>query len=69
MGGVRKFEEYDRLSGGIWERDKGRRSIMSREEKRKTEGGRDRVKSRSRGVQEEWVTGEIYGKNFVWMGW
>ena len=65
MGGVRKFEECNELNGRIWERDKGRRSMMNREEKRKTEGGGGRIESKSRRVQEEWVTGEVYGKNFV----
>jgi len=42
LKGVRKFEEYDRLSR--------RRNTMDRKEKRKTEGNRNRVESRSRGV-------------------
>ena len=46
----RKFEECNGLSDGIQERDKGRRSITSREEKRKTEGGRGRVEFRGREV-------------------
>ena len=50
LGRVRKFEKCDEFSKEISERDKGRRSIMSGEEKRKTEGGRDRVKSRGKRV-------------------
>ena len=69
LGRVRKFEKCDEFSKEIWERDKERRSTMSGEEKRKTEGGRDRVKSRCKRVQEEWVTGKVYSKNFVWIEW
>jgi len=46
---VRKFEECNGLSEEIQERNK-RRSMMSREEKRKTEDSRSRIKSRSRRV-------------------
>ena len=46
---VRKFEECNGLSEEIQERNK-RRSMMSREEKRKTEDSRSRIKSKSRGV-------------------
>jgi len=34
LGGVRKFEECNGLSGRIQKRDKGRRSMMDREKKR-----------------------------------
>jgi len=50
LEGVRKIEECNGLSNRIQERNKRRRSTMSKEEKRKTEGGRGRVKSRSREV-------------------
>ena len=46
---VRKFEECNGLSEEIQERNK-RRNMMSREEKRKTEDSRSRIKSRSREV-------------------
>ena len=69
LGGIKKFEECDQLSRGIWEEDKGRRSMISREEEGEIEGSGSRAKSRSRGVQEEWVTREVYGKNFVWIEW
>ena len=49
MERVRKFEECNGLSEEIQERNK-RRNMMSREEKRKTEDSRSRIKSRSRGV-------------------
>ena len=52
LGGVIKFEEYKKLSRRIQERDK-RSSKMSRKEKRKAEGDKGRVGSRSGGVQEE----------------
>ena len=52
LGGVIKFEEYKKLSRRIRERDK-RSSKMSRKEKRKAEGDKGRVESRSGGVQEE----------------
>ena len=69
LRGVRKFEECDRLSRRIWERNKRKRNTTGKEEKRKIEGNRDRIESRSRGVQEKWITGEVYSKNFVWMRW
>ena len=50
LGGVRKFEECERLSRRIREGDKRRRSKMSRKEKRKAEDDRSRVESRSGGV-------------------
>ena len=53
MGGVRKFEEYKGLSRRIQEGDKRRRSKISRKEKRKAEGNRGGVESRSGGVQEK----------------
>ena len=68
LGGVRKFEKCDRLSRGIWKRDK-RRSMISRKEKRKAEGNEGGVEFRGRGVQEKWVTGEVYCENSVWVGW
>ena len=43
--------------------------MISREEEGEIEGSGSRAKSRSRGVQEEWVTREVYGKNFVWIEW
>ena len=52
LGGVIKFEEYKKLSRRIQERDK-RSSKMSRKEKRKAEGDKGGVESRSGGVQEE----------------
>ena len=68
LGGVRKFKECNELSRRIQEGDKGRRSAMSREEEGKIEGSGSRTKSRSRKVQEERVTREVYSKNFVWVG-
>ena len=53
LGGVRKFEECKRLSRRIQEGDKRRRSKISRKEKRKAEGNRGGVESRSGGVQEK----------------
>jgi len=53
LGETRKFEEYKGLSRRIREGDNKRRSKMSRKEKRKAEGDRGGVESRSRGVQEE----------------
>jgi len=50
LEGIRKFEECERLSERIQERDKRRRSIIGKKEKRKTKDSRGRVKSRSRGV-------------------
>jgi len=41
---------------------------MSRKKKRKAEDNRGGVESRSRGVQEEQVTREVYSKNLVWIG-
>ena len=41
--------------------------MISREEKKKIEGGRGGIEFRSRGVQEEQATGEVYSKNFVWI--
>ena len=43
--------------------------MIGREEEIRIEGGRGRVESRSRGVQEKWITGEVYSKDFVWVGW
>ena len=53
LGRVREFGKYDGLSGRIWERDKRRRSMMSREEKSKVKGDKGRVESRGRKVQEK----------------
>ena len=52
MGEVRKFKECEGLSRRIQEGDKRRRSKMSRKEKRKAEGDRGGVESRSGGVQK-----------------
>jgi len=69
LEGVRKFEKCNGFSREIWERDKRRKSITSREEKKKTEGNRGGVESKDRGAQEEWITRKVYGKNFVWVEW
>jgi len=53
LGEVRKFEECKGLSRRIREGDKKRRSKMSRKKKRKAEGDRGGVESRSRRVQEK----------------
>ena len=50
LGEVRKFEKYNGSSRGIWEWDKRRRSMTSREEKRKIEDSGDGVESRGREV-------------------
>jgi len=47
---TRKLEKYKELSRRIRKEDKRRRSKMSRKEKRKAEGNRDGIESRSKGV-------------------
>ena len=49
LGEVRKFEKYNESSRGIWKWDK-RRSMTSREEKRKIEDSGDGVELRGREV-------------------
>jgi len=50
LGGIRKFEEYKRLSRRIQEENKRRRSKTSSKEKMKAEGNGGGVESGSRGV-------------------
>ena len=50
IGGVRKFEKYNELSGRIWEGDKERRSTINRKKERKTESSKSRVESRDKRV-------------------
>jgi len=47
---TRKLEKCKELSRRIRKKDKRRRSKMSRKEKRKAEGNRDGIESRSKGV-------------------
>ena len=68
MGEIREFEECNKFSRRIQEKDKRRRNMKDREEKRKAESSRSRVKSKGREVQERRFTREIYSKNFIWIG-
>jgi len=60
MGKRRKFGKFGRW---VWWKNRSR-SYITRGNEKNIES---KIKPEYGGVQEEWVTREVYGKDFIWM--